>query len=232
MATRAIDEAFGLASPPSVVKTSGHLILTIVMSVMKSANGTVSKDLWGLSRALDLLALRGFVIDGDESFECYRERITAARLYPIVRLRTSDAFNKPIIIPLGVEALKLGRAFNYLIILPAGLKVLEFSEKGRFNHSVVLPKSLRKLMLSKRFNKKITLPEELEYLKLGANFSQQILLPPALKLLDMMFTGRFNSPLNLPDHIQELYLSKVFNHPMLLPIPFMRCRWGTTLGIR
>lgn len=91
MATRTSGEAFGLESPPAVAtKTSGHLILTILITVMKTANGTVPKDLWGLSRSIDLVAPRGVLIYSDESYHFYCQRLTNAGRYPIVGVRTDD----------------------------------------------------------------------------------------------------------------------------------------------
>lgn len=235
MATRTDDEAFGLAAPPSVVNTSGHLVLTIVMSVMKRAAGTVPKELWGLARTLDLVAPRGFVVGGDVSFECYCQRLPEANLYPIVSLRTHFSFNKPIIIyqgirtvifgnafncqvniPLGVEKLKFGQSFQHPILFPLGLQELEFDTFSLFNHPLVLPISLRRLTLGSSFDRTIILPEKLEYVKFCGNSSLEVTLPPAY----------FNHPLQLPPLLTELYLGDRFNYPIFLPPSVHTAKFG------
>lgn len=237
VATPAMDVPLGLDSPTSVLSTSGHLILSILMSVMKSPIGTLPKQLWGLNRSIDLVAPRGFVIGGDESYEYYCDRATEAGRYPIVAVRTDEAFNRPIDIhkgirslvvgeffngpldlPVGVEKLKLGMYFNRPIMLPPGLLELEFVlETGQFDYPLVLPSTLRKLVLSAGFDQPIILREGLECVVVGSNFNQQLILPSTLKVLDLSLARRCNHPLRLPSSLAELYLSIGFNRPITLP---------------
>lgn len=237
MATRTIDEAFGLAASSSMPTASGHLILTLLVGMMKG--GIVPKELWGVHRSIDLIVPRGFVIGSDESYHCYCQRSTEAGRYPVISLRTGDAFNKhpliiypgitcvvlgdsfncPLDIPLGVEKLKFGSHFcGRSIILPPGLKELEFaSTTGSFNHTLALPDSLKKLTLSGHYDRSLTLPEGLEYLKLGNLFRQRLTLPAGLKVLDMKNAESFNRPLQPGDHIEEVYFAHNFDQPITLP---------------
>lgn len=78
-----------LATRTVIGDTSGHTILDILLSLMKSPAGTVPKELCGLSHSVDKVAPRVFVLDSDESYRSYCQLVTQAGRYPVVELRSS-----------------------------------------------------------------------------------------------------------------------------------------------
>lgn len=190
-----------------------------IMSVMKDAFGTVPKELWGLCHTTDLLAARGFVINDDVSFSVYcahqgKEHVS----YPIVRLKTSYGFNKPITILEGVRSAAFGCRFNSVVTIRSTvLAELAFDKYGDFNQPLDLPKTLKKLNLGSAYDQSLVLPAGLQRLSLAATsiYNQPIVLSSGI--IEAKFGCKFNQSITLPSSLRRISFGTCFKQEVTLP---------------
>lgn len=130
---------------PSLLSTSEQLTLQ-VMSIMKDAYKTSPRGFWGLRRSADLLAPRGFLIRDSDSYKQYREGFG----FPVVKVRITGKFNKPITIPLGeTKVVIVGtEKFNSTLTLCEGVEEVFFLSGSAFDQSITLPPGLRKIVFA------------------------------------------------------------------------------------
>lgn len=129
----------------------------------------------------------------------------------IRKLQVSHDFDQPITFPMSLTRIVLGEIFCQPISLPSKLITLRFESTGRFNHALVLPKSLRYLHLGDYFNHPIALHKGLRKLTIGAKFNQPLNLPDGLKELTFNESEtevrlHMTHPLSLPDSLKKLVL--------------------------
>lgn len=89
-------DSSSLAEAVNIINSNESLVVK-VLAVMKEAYSPFPKELWGLSRATDLLAPRGFAVKDKQTLCRYYLRAGGERRYPVVSLRTYF-FNEPICI--------------------------------------------------------------------------------------------------------------------------------------
>lgn len=136
--------------------------------------------------------------------------------YEIVRIKTTDRFNRPLTIIQGVKVVTLGRDFNNTVVLTAGIEKIYFGSE--FNQSLEnLPHSLLELELGFRFDRPLTLPTHLRRLSLQStySFNHPITLPPNIKYVALGL--KFDKPLVLPESVESVTLGVHFNQMLVLP---------------
>lgn len=235
MSKRSLDETAVEIFSPSVVVASGHLILSLVMSIVRGPYEAVPKEYWGLNRAIDLMAPRGFRIGSDESFEVYCRYYQRVCPYPMVSLTTHREFNTPFTVVAGVKTVVFYSDFDSPVIFSAGLERLSLSSKFNqplhnlpgslrelqlgfwYNSPLTLPSQLRRLdfPFAHAFNHPITLPPNIQHVVLGPSFDWALVLPPSLRT--MQFGLAFDQPILFPEGIEEINFTiydQFFQHPL------------------
>lgn len=207
-----------------------------VMAVMKEAYGALPPPFWGISRAADLLAPRGFKVRYGDSMEAYY-RIKDTGAFPIVSIDLNVdqkvelpegvrsvvcgfMYAQPIELPPSVIQLDLGVLFNHPISLPSALEEVDF---GVFYDQPISswPQSLKTLMFDPfegTFSQPLDcLPSSLRKLVLSRSFNHLIVLPEGLESIEFGFS--FNQPIVLPKSLKRLEFSERgrFNQQLILP---------------
>jgi hypothetical protein len=111
-----------------------------------------------------------------------------------------------------LKILELGNYEYELTDLCDGLEELIFRDFSKFNNTIILPDSLKRVEFGSQFNREVCLPESLEEISFSGVFNQKITLPSKLKKL--FLSNCFNQKLDLPESLEALFLGNCFNQPI------------------
>lgn len=145
----------------------------------------------------------------------------------LVSVTLSPSFNAPLVLPLTVKKLILGKKFNHplptlpalvklvcsrgefnqpLINLSSTLQVLELSRV--FCNNLILPPNLKKFIMGSFFNSPVQLPNTLKYFFMGFDYNQDILLPESLRHLHL--GSKFTKLLKLPQNLKTFHMNRKY----------------------
>jgi hypothetical protein len=127
-----------------------------------------------------------------------------------------------------LRVLRLGHYKYDLKGLCNGLEELIFEDFSGYNKNIMLPPTVKKVLLSDSFNQKIDLPDSLEEIIFGDEFNQKVILPS--KAINVHFGKCFNQEVDLPDSLKEIAFGECFNKPIKkLPLNLRRLTIGEHL---
>lgn len=208
---------------------AGEGLALRVIVVMSEVYGILPSAFWGLSRSVDLMTTRGYVIDSEHSYNTYCLKILPEyQRYEIGSLKTAQDFNRSLTILQGIKRIYFGRSFNRPVILPWGLEELEFDKLGVFNNPIQLVEGLRNLALGHSFSQPLELPESLRDLVLGYSYSHPVKLPSRLRSLTVGY--HFPEGVILPQSVEVLKWQ--CPHPPVFPVSLKHVEFGLFFCLR